>query len=69
MRVRIVLVLGDEICSGTETTSAICIFLSALYELQERNSSFIFATHLHEITELDYLQGIKKGCIKTYGNS
>ena len=58
------LVLGDEICSGTETTSAICIFLSALYELQERNSSFIFATHLHEITELDYLKELKKVVLK-----
>ena len=58
------LVLGDEICSGTETISAICIFLSALYALQERKSSFIFATHLHEVTEFDYLQDLQNVVLK-----
>lgn len=58
------LVLGDEVCSGTETTSAICIFLSALFELQERKSSFIFATHLHEVTEFDYLKELKRVVLK-----
>ena len=58
------LILGDEVCSGTETTSAICIFLSALFTLQERKSSFIFATHLHEITDFHYLQELKSIALK-----
>ena len=49
------LILGDEVCSGTETTSAISIFLSSLLKLHEKESSFIFATHLHEIVNMKYL--------------
>ena len=44
------LVLGDELCSGTETTSATSIFMAGVIKLHERNTSFIFATHFHEIT-------------------
>ena len=44
------LVLGDELCSGTETTSATSIFMAGVIKLHERNSSFIFATHFHEIS-------------------
>ena len=54
------LILGDEVCSGTETTSAISIFLSALLTLHENKSSFIFATHLHEIVDMKYLSDLKK---------
>ena len=45
------LVLGDELCTGTETTSAFCIIQAGLMWLHERNSSFIFATHFHELAE------------------
>jgi DNA mismatch repair protein MutS len=44
------LVLGDELCSGTESTSAISIFVAGIEWLQKSGSSFLFATHLHEIT-------------------
>ena len=44
------LVLGDELCSGTETQSAISIFVAGIQHLHQRKSSFLFATHLHEIT-------------------
>jgi DNA mismatch repair protein MutS len=43
------LILGDELCSGTETESAMSIFVAGLMELHEKESSFIFATHFHEI--------------------
>ena len=43
------LILGDELCSGTETDSAISIFLAGVEELYQKNASFIFATHFHEI--------------------
>jgi DNA mismatch repair protein MutS len=53
------LVLGDEVCSGTETISALSIFISALMELHKSNTSFIFATHFHELVDLSYLKKMK----------
>ena len=47
------LVLGDELCSGTEMSSAMCIFISGLKSLISKKSSFIFATHFHELLEFD----------------
>jgi DNA mismatch repair protein MutS len=46
------LILGDELCSGTESSSAISIFLAGIDHLYKKNSNFIFATHFHEITNL-----------------
>ena len=45
------LILGDELCSGTESISAQSIFVSGLQHLHSAQSSFIFATHLHEIVK------------------
>ena len=47
------LILGDELCSGTETLSAISIFVAGIQQLHKCKSSFIFATHLHEIVNYD----------------
>ena len=47
------LILGDELCSGTETQSAISIFVSGIQKLHKCRSSFIFATHLHEIVDYE----------------
>ena len=44
-------VLGDELCSGTEIDSAISIFVAGLMHLHKTRSSYIFATHLHEIAD------------------
>ena len=46
------LILGDELCSGTETTSALKIFGAGIIQLHEREASFIFATHFHEVTRM-----------------
>jgi len=43
------LVLGDELCSGTESISAVSIFVAGVQALNKTECSFIFATHLHEI--------------------
>ena len=43
------LVLGDELCSGTESISAVSIFVASIQALTRQGCSFIFATHLHEI--------------------
>lgn len=47
------LVLGDELCSGTESISAQSIFVAGIKQLFQKESSFIFATHLHEIIAYD----------------
>ena len=54
------LILGDELCSGTETTSALCIVSAGIEILHNRNSSFIFATHFHELTERDELMTLDR---------
>ena len=52
------LILGDELCSGTENTSAVSIFVAGIQKLHESNSSFIFATHLHEIVNFDEITNL-----------
>jgi DNA mismatch repair protein MutS len=47
------LILGDELCSGTEIMSAISIFVAGITKLSQNKSSYIFATHLHEIIDYD----------------
>ena len=53
------LVLGDELCSGTEISSAISIFVAGIQRLNQLKSSFIFATHLHEIVDYDEISSLK----------
>jgi DNA mismatch repair protein MutS len=47
------LVIGDEICRGTEQTSAISIVATTIITLSELETSFIFASHIHELASLD----------------
>lgn len=50
------LILGDELCSGTENDSAISIFVAGLQHLDEAKSSFIFATHFHEVAHFEEIE-------------
>jgi len=52
------LVIGDEVCRGTEQTSGSAIVATTLIKLSQQQSSFIFATHLHEIVKLPQIQKI-----------
>ena len=54
------LVLGDELCSGTENTSAQSIFASSVIHLERRNTSFIFATHLHQLVKMPEISSIDR---------
>ena len=54
------LILGDELCSGTETESALSIFMAGLMELDKKHSSFVFATHFHEIIKYDEMRDLTK---------
>jgi DNA mismatch repair protein MutS len=46
------LVLGDELCSGTETTSATALVAAGLKGLLKRGAKFLFATHLHGLSKI-----------------
>jgi DNA mismatch repair protein MutS len=52
------MVLGDELCSGTESISAVSIFVSGVQKLATVSCSFIFATHLHEIINYDEIASL-----------
>jgi DNA mismatch repair protein MutS len=58
------LVLGDELCSGTENTSAVSIFVAGIQKLHQTKSSFIFATHLHEIVNYEEITNLKSVVLK-----
>lgn len=49
------LILGDELCSGTETESAQAIVAAGIIWLSSKNASFIFATHLHQLSKMDQI--------------
>jgi DNA mismatch repair protein MutS len=52
------MVLGDELCSGTESISAVSIFVAGVQKLAGVGCSFIFATHLHEIIGYDEITSL-----------
>ncbi len=54
------LVLGDELCSGTESVSATALVASGIQHLLKRESRFIFATHLHGLMDLPQIAENKK---------
>ena len=58
------LIIGDELCSGTETNSAIAIVSAGILDLIKKKCSFIFATHLHELAEMDRITNINNLKIK-----
>ena len=52
------LVLGDELCSGTETISALSIVSAGLKTLSDIKCSFIFTSHLHQIMDIPLVKNI-----------
>ena len=57
------LILGDELCSGTETTSALSIFTAGIDYLSTTKASFIFATHFHEILKYEEIKNLLNNSI------
>ncbi len=58
------LVLGDELCAGTESVSAKALVAAGIEWLAERGSSYVFATHLHGLT--DVLRDIEDLALKVW---
>lgn len=52
------LLLGDEICRGTEIISAISLVGGMIKYLSEHNVRFIFATHLHTLQDIQMISEI-----------
>ena len=53
------LCLADELCSGTGTLDAISLVAATVDQLSKEGSSFIFTTHLHQLSDVlkDDFQG------------
>ena len=53
------LILGDEISHSTETMSGLSIVASAILKLASLKSLFVFATHLHQLPEIEEIEKLK----------
>lgn len=58
------MVIGDEICRGTEHISGNAIVATTIIKLTKLLSTFIFATHLHEISTLEEITSLSN--VKSY---
>jgi DNA mismatch repair protein MutS len=54
------LILGDELCKGTETVSAPALVAQSIVDLINKECNFVFATHLHLLVELDEIKNLDK---------
>jgi len=54
------IVLGDELCSGTESVSALAIVSAGIIQLYNRGTTFFFATHLHKLSKIPRLSSLPK---------
>jgi len=53
------MVIGDEVCRGTEVVSATSIVASTLMHLSAKNTTFMFSSHLHELSEIEEIKALK----------
>jgi DNA mismatch repair protein MutS len=53
-----ILILADELCSGTGTIDAISVVGSSIQQLIEKRANFLFTTHLHQLMDLDSIQSL-----------
>ena len=58
------IVIGDEVCKGTEETSALAIVSSSIVHFSKNNVNFILATHFHKLYDLSCIKDLKN--IKLY---
>jgi DNA mismatch repair protein MutS len=53
------LVIGDEVCRGTEHISGNALVASTIVKLSNVSATFIFATHLHELVGLNCIKKLE----------
>lgn len=58
------LIIGDEICRGTEYLSANSLVASSIIKINKSKAKYIFATHLHDLIKLERIRNLKK--LKTF---
>ena len=54
------LVLGDELCSGTESISATSLVAAGIHYLHQKEARFVFATHLHDLMSIPQITSLEK---------
>jgi DNA mismatch repair protein MutS len=52
------LIIGDEVCRGTEYLSANAIVASSILKLSNLGAKFLFATHLHELAQVEEIKSL-----------
>ncbi len=52
------LIIGDEICRGTEYLSANAIVAATVLKLVDIKAKFIFATHLHDLASMEKIKSL-----------
>lgn len=58
------IVLGDEVCKGTEETSALSIVVSTIQRFSEKNVNFVLATHFHKLYDILIKRNLKNVSFK-----
>lgn len=53
------LVIGDEVCRGTESISGTALVASTLVHLSKHKTTFVFASHLHELPKIKEVNDLK----------
>ena len=53
------IVLGDEICKGTEEISALSIITSCIQNFHDKGVNFVMATHFHKLCDLQCIRELK----------
>ena len=53
------IILGDEISHSTETMSGVSIVASSILKLAKLEALFLFATHLHQLPDLEEIKKLK----------
>lgn len=53
------LVLGDELCAGTESISGTAIVAAGISHLYKCDSRFVLATHLHDLMKLEKIKSLE----------
>lgn len=58
------LVIGDELCKGTEDLSAVSLVAASIKWMSDKHVKFVFATHLHKLPTIDFVKTIPNLRIK-----
>lgn len=58
------LIIGDEVCRGTESVSGNSLVASTILRLSHKRSPFMFATHLHDVPKIKQIKELNN--VKSY---